>query len=72
MECYMLQARSTVGIIGQLLFASTVGLEPTKQVKQMKLSSKRPLEVQFDGEVVTLDGGEVSVSVVKDAIKTLK
>ncbi len=72
-EVYILRAQSFIRMIFSLLFASTVGLKPTAQVKKLTLRAKRDIAVQLDGEVEVLDAKKkIAVSVARDAIRTLK
>lgn len=73
MELYELKTRSTFKTIVSLLIGSTFGLRAAAQLKQITLVARRPIEVQFDGEVVHLDGNTtITVSVVRNGLGTLQ
>lgn len=71
-EMYVLRSRSLIRMIFSLVFASTIGLRPTAQIESQAISAEAPVDIQLDGEVETLDAHkEITISVAKDAIRTL-
>lgn len=71
-ELYILHARSLLRMICSLFFASTIGLRPAAQVASQSIITKSQVDIQLDGEVETIDADtEITVSVAKDAIRTL-
>ena len=56
-EVYETHYRSITRIIWMLLVASTIGLKSTTRTDRFAFMTKRPLEVQCDGEVTQVDGG---------------
>jgi len=72
MEIYESRFISPLRTIKDLLFASTKGITPTIRTKSFMLSSPRPLLVQLDGEVFTLDAKQqVTLTCEKDRLATL-
>lgn len=71
-EVYTTRARSNLAMIGTLLRASTVGLEPQQQTSAFQFETQRAMEVQCDGEVMQLpDSTTATVRIVPAAIRTV-
>lgn len=72
MEIYESKYLSPFRTFKDLLFASVKGVTPTVRTAKFKLSSPRPLLVQLDGEVFTLDAkSPVTLTCEKDTLTTL-
>jgi diacylglycerol kinase family enzyme len=71
MEVYESDYRSLVGLVGLLLHASLNGISRTTSTKRFELITKRQTPVQLDGEVFTLDGGEVVVTCEHAKLRTV-
>jgi len=73
MEVYELKTSSTLRTILMLVSGSVLGLRANAQLKQLAFMSKRPVEVQFDGEVVQLDGRQtIVVKIERNIFRTLQ
>ncbi len=73
MEVYELRTTSLLKTVTSLVFASTLGLRPTSQLKKFEMTARHPLEVQLDGEVVKLDASEpIRIRIVRNALHTLR
>lgn len=72
MEIYESKYLSPFTTIKELLFAGVKGVTPTTVTEKFELSSKKPLLVQLDGEVFTLDAKrKVTLTCEKNSITTL-
>lgn len=71
-EVYELRTKSFIGTTLSLLFGSTFGLRPSAQLQRLSFRARRPVQVQFDGEVIQLDARDrITVSVDRSSFKTL-
>lgn len=72
MEVYESIHLSLFGTLKELLALGTTGISRSKRVKSLVLSATKPLLVQLDGEVFTLDKKcNIELVCVKDRIRTL-
>lgn len=72
MEMYVLRTKSLTKTLYVLLFASTLGMQPNFQGKVVRFQAKKPVEIQLDGEVCTLDATkEVTIRLVSGAVGTV-
>ncbi len=73
LELYSMRTNSTIRTVSALVFGSASGLSPTSQINNIQFTSRHKLQMQFDGEVIELDGKKpIAVSVAPLAIKTLE
>ncbi|MES2875947.1 MAG: diacylglycerol kinase family protein [Patescibacteria group bacterium] len=72
MEVYESKYLSPFRTLKELLFAGVRGVSRTSRTHRLVVTTTKPLLVQLDGEVFTLDGkSEVVLTCEKDSIKTL-
>lgn len=72
MEVYIARWQSSLKLFSTLFRGAAWSLKADKRVEKFSLATKKAYEVQCDGEVFTLDRGDIFISTVKASITTLK
>lgn len=71
-EIIMFRRRNKLSLLARLLKASTFGLSGNYQSDEYKFKTIKPVLVQLDGEIFTLDGNaEVSISIMPKTLKCI-
>lgn len=69
-EMSSIRFRSKLRLIGYLLTAATIGLKQTESLKKFTFQTVKPMPIQLDGEVITIDqGSDVTIESEKQNLR---